>query len=102
MSELVVLALPGGGAGAFPMAQVIEARVRAAAMGFGAEAAAVTTVNVEERWLDSRQLSKLTGIGDTTLEGLANRGQVPCLRAGKLLRFKLSEVERALKARNES
>jgi len=44
----------------------------------------------------------LTGIGDTTLEGLANRGQVPCLRAGKLLRFKLSEVERALKARNES
>lgn len=52
-----------------------------------------------EPWLDSRQLAQLTGIGDTTLEQWAAQGKVPSIRAGKALRFKLSEVEAALRSR---
>lgn len=50
-----------------------------------------------ERWLNSRELSTLTGIGDTTLEQLARQGTIPCIRAGKALRFVLSEVTAALR-----
>jgi excisionase family DNA binding protein len=98
MTEAVVVlvALPGGGAGAFSPDQLTEARARAAALGFGAAQIAATPA-AEERWLDSRQLAQLTHIGDTTLEALARRGRIPSLRAGKALRFKLSEVERALR-----
>jgi len=97
---LVIVRLPDGGACALPLEQVTEGKIRAQQMGFGSTPAAAPAV-AEERWLDSRQLAAVTGIGDTTLEGLARTGVIPSLRAGKALRFKLSEVEKALSARRD-
>jgi excisionase family DNA binding protein len=100
---LVLVKLPDGSCAAFGMEALAEARARAASMGFGKEqGVAGVSAATEERWLDSRQLAALTGIGDTTLEGLARTGTIPSLRAGKALRFKLSEVEKALRARRDS
>jgi hypothetical protein len=52
-----------------------------------------------EKWLNSRQLAELTGIGDVTLEQMAARGDIPCIRAGKALRFLASEVLFSLRSR---
>ena len=52
-----------------------------------------------EAWLDSRQLAKLINVGDTTIESWAARGIIPCIRAGKALRFVASEVRAALELR---
>lgn len=67
-----------------------------------ASAAPATPGMVTERWLTSAELAALTGVGDTTLEGLAARGAIPSLRIGKALRFRVSEVVAALRARQDS
>lgn len=54
-------------------------------------------VSLAERWLTSQEMAELTGIGSTTWEGLAKRGEIPHVRCGKALRFVLSEVRAALK-----
>ena len=53
-----------------------------------------------EPWLTSAQLSALTQVGDTTLEAWAKQGVIPCIRAGKALRFRHSEVLAALRPRH--
>ena len=53
-----------------------------------------------ERWLDSREMAAATGISDGWWEGAAKRGEVPHMRAGKHLRFRLSDVAGVLKARH--
>lgn len=52
-----------------------------------------------ERWLTSQQLAALTGIGDVRLERMAARAEIPSIRVGRSLRFKLSAVEAALAER---
>jgi excisionase family DNA binding protein len=59
------------------------------------------TATAPEPWLDSRQLAAIVGVGDTTIEGMAARGEIPSLRCGKALRFKLTEVEAALRPRDK-
>jgi predicted DNA-binding transcriptional regulator AlpA len=80
-------------------------RRRANDLGFGQPLgstanAAPAQPGMAERWLDSRELAALTGIGDTWWEGAAKRGEVPHLRAGKYLRFRLSEVSEILHSRH--
>jgi excisionase family DNA binding protein len=70
---------------------------RATALGLAEPAQTMTsTAGSEERWLTSRELAQLTGVGDTSLEAMARAGRIPCIRAGKALRFKASAVEAAL------
>jgi len=58
----------------------------------------VTSTVGSERWLNSRELSELTGIGDTSLEAMARDNRIPSIRVGsRALRFKFSEVEAALR-----
>ena len=99
MADLVAIPLPDGRWLALPPDALRAALVAAAAMGLGPTAvlAPLPAGDPPERWIDSRELSALTGIGDTTLEAWAKSGRVPSIRAGKALRFKPSEVERALK-----
>lgn len=96
---VLVLPLPGGGAIALDAPQLAVARERAAALGFGKADAAPSAATVDERWLTSRELAALTGIGDTTWEALARRGEVPHVRVGKALRFRESDVRAALRDR---
>lgn len=100
MSELVAIPLPDGRWVALPPDALRAGLAAAAALGLGAPGAPVPSPAdaKPERWIDSRELAELTGIGDTTLEAWAKAGRVPSIRAGKALRFKASEVEWALKA----
>jgi excisionase family DNA binding protein len=99
MSDLVAIPLPDGKWIALAPDSLRAALAAAAAMGLGVQTvAALASKQTEpERWIDSRELAALTGIGDTTLEAWAKNGRVPAIRAGKALRFKASEVERALR-----
>jgi excisionase family DNA binding protein len=79
--------------------EVKAAVARAAERGLGETTPNVTSTAPSERWLNSRELAALTGIGDTTLEQWAREERIPSIRAGKALRFKASAVEAALAAR---
>lgn len=71
---------------------------RAASMGLVEATQNVTSAVPSERWLNSRELSELTGIGDTSLEAMARDNRIPSIRVGsRALRFKFSEVEAALR-----
>jgi excisionase family DNA binding protein len=65
-----------------------------------APCAAPAQAPVAERWLTSRELAELTGVGDTTLEAMAARSEIPHVRVGKALRFVASEVLQALRGRH--
>jgi excisionase family DNA binding protein len=65
-----------------------------------APCAAPARAPVAERWLTSRELGELVGVGDTTLEAMAARGEIPHVRVGKALRFLPSEVLQALRERH--
>jgi excisionase family DNA binding protein len=49
-----------------------------------------------EAWLTSQQLAERTGVPDTWWEQAAREKRVPAIRAGKYLRFRLTEVRSAL------
>jgi len=89
MSDTVIIALGPLGTLKLPR-EIFEQYLRQAPERPAASAA-------PERWLNSRELSSLTGIGDTTLEQMAARGQIPCIRIGRALRFIASEVEAELR-----
>jgi excisionase family DNA binding protein len=102
VANIVAVPLPDGRWLALPTEELAAALDRAAGLGLRANAFPAPLVvagHTAERWLDSRELAELTGIHDTTLEGWAKSGAIPCLRAGKALRFKASEVEAALRSR---
>lgn len=96
MADVLVLPLPDGGCIALDTVALAAARARAAELGFGRAQTAEPSAASGERWLTSQELAAATGIGDTTWEALAKRGEVPHLRCGKALRFLLSEVRAAL------
>jgi len=102
MSDLVAVPLPDGRWIALAPEALHAALDRAVAMGLGGHTVGEMPPiagHQPERWIDSRELAALTGIGDTTLEAWAKTGTVPSIRAGKALRFKASEVERALRTK---
>lgn len=51
-----------------------------------------------EPLLDSREAAKLLGIHPKTLERMARRGEVPAVRVGKFWRFRVSLLDRWIKA----
>ena len=70
---------------------------RGAALGLSPAAPGVSFEPANsEQLLNSREMGKLLGIHDTTIEARAKRGQIPCVRIGKALRFKASAVLAAL------
>ncbi len=105
MTEVLFMIPLNGQLLAFTLPDIATARRRAEALGLdpgliGIAAPAPQGVADQrpERWLTSKQLAGHTGIGDTTLEGWAKQGIIPYIKAGKALRFKISEVEAALRA----
>lgn len=105
MSEAVLMIPFNGHVLAFTLPEIATARRRAETLGLdsclmriAAPAPIYAAAQQPEPWLTSKQLAAQTGIGDTTLEGWAKQGKIPSFKAGKALRFKVSEVEAALRA----
>lgn len=97
----VVVTLPGGGAAAFTASALAEARERAVSLGLTAPSdsmpeSAVTALPLA----NSTQMAELIGCNDTLVEQMAKDGRIPCVRAGKLLRFEPAAVIAALRRRS--
>lgn len=100
MSNLVAVPLPDGRWLALEPELLRQALDAAQSLGLGPAASSSPSAaasGLAEPWLTSEQLQGLTQINSTNWEARAAAGKVPCRRVGKLLRFKLSEVEAALK-----
>jgi excisionase family DNA binding protein len=97
VADLVAIPLPDGRWIGLSAEALQEALTRGAALGLGAGSAAAVPGAAPEKWLTSEELGGLIGIHSTTIEGMSKRGELPCLRVGKALRFKASEVEAAIR-----
>ena len=97
-AALVAIFLPDGRVLALPPEQLRAALAAGEALGLAVTATAVANSTAPERWLNSEELAELIGIHSTTVEAMAKRDEIPSIRAGKALRFKLSEVETSIKA----
>lgn len=49
---------------------------------------------VFERLLDAKEVAKLLGVHQATLHRMARAGQLPCVKVGKLWRFRVSQLDR--------
>ena len=95
MSDRVLIPLPGVGT----LALSREAFEAALAEGSKAIAApAITKAGDSEPLLDAEQLSAQLSIPTTWIEQAARDGRVPCVRAGRWVRFSRAAVEAALAA----
>jgi len=97
----VIVTLPGGGAAAFAASALAEARERAASLGLSTPSdslpeSAATALPLA----NSTQMAELIGCNDTLVEQMAKDGRIPCVRAGKLLRFEPAAVIAALRRRS--
>jgi hypothetical protein len=97
VSHLIAIPMPDGRWIALTPEALRDALEAARDLGLGATPAQAAVVGggTPERWLDSQELEEATGVHSTTWEARAKTGEVPCLRTGKCVRFKLSEVEAA-------
>jgi excisionase family DNA binding protein len=101
MATYIAVPLADGTWIALSPPELVAARERAAAIpGLSNKTnTAPAPSPLAEPWATSAQLAALTGISATTLESLAGLGEIPCVRAGRLLRFIPSKVEAALSVR---
>jgi excisionase family DNA binding protein len=94
----VLVTLPGGGAAAFTASALAEARERAVSLGLTAPSDSVAESAATALPLaNSTQMAELIGCNDTLVEQMAKDGRIPCVRAGKLLRFEPAAVIAALR-----
>ena len=99
----VLVTLPGGGAAAFTASALAEARERAVSLGLTAPSDALPESGATALPLaNSTQMAELIGCNDTLVEQMAKDGRIPCVRAGKLLRFEPAAVIAALRRRSAS
>lgn len=99
VEQVLIVPLPDGSCAALDASALAAARTRAQELGFKPLESKESRASYLERWLTSRELAQLIGVGDTTLEAMAARGEIPHQRIGKALRFIESEVRVALKGR---
>ena len=94
----VLVTLPGGGAAAFTASALAEARERAASLGLTTPSDSSPESGATALPLaNSTQMAELIGCNDTLVEQMAKDGRIPCVRAGKLLRFEPAAVIAALR-----
>jgi len=97
----VVVTLPGGGAAAFAASALAEARERALTLGLSPPLSSLPESGATALPLaNSTQMAELIGCNDTLVEQMAKDGRIPCVRAGKLLRFEPAAVIAALRRRS--
>jgi excisionase family DNA binding protein len=56
---------------------------------------------MHERLMTVRELAAFLGLHEKTIYDWTARGELPCVRLGKRLRFQASDVSRWLQARKE-
>jgi excisionase family DNA binding protein len=94
----VVVTLPGGCAAAFAASALAEARERALSLGLSTPEGSQRESGATALPLaNSTQMAELIGCNDTLVEQMAKDGRIPCVRAGKLLRFEPAAVIAALR-----
>ena len=99
----VLVTLPGGGAAAFTASALAEARERAQSLGLSTPEGSQPEGGASTLPLaNSAQMAELIGCNDTLVEQMAKDGRIPCVRAGKLLRFEPAAVIAALRRRSAS
>jgi excisionase family DNA binding protein len=96
MSDKVLVVVPGLGALALAPDTYRQALAEGAALA-GAQQGAKTPAG-DEPLLDAEQLAAKLSIPTTWLEAAARDGRVPCVRAGRWVRFSRAAVEAALAA----
>jgi excisionase family DNA binding protein len=98
--SLIAIPLPDGRWLALEPAELQLALIRGAEMGLSPAKTVPPPVPAatEEKLVNSRELAAIVGVGDTTLEAKAARGEIPSYRIGKALRFNVADVKAALKA----
>lgn len=96
----LVVALPDGTCAAFDAAVLAAARQRAVDLGFASRATAVAGTTSFEALVDSREMARRLGVGDTLVEAMARDGRIPSIRVGeKSLRFQPAAVLAALRGK---
>lgn len=97
MNALVAVPLADGAWIALTQDELARALAKGQELGLGAPShrhaqppSPVPTVN-------SREMAAILGIASTTVEARAQRGDIPCIRIGKALRFVAADVLNKLK-----
>lgn len=76
-----------------------EARVRGEQ--FAAVNSQTTEVPTYDRVLDAKGMSEITGIPDTWFLDQARQKKIPCIRAGRYVRFNESEILKVLSVKSD-
>jgi hypothetical protein len=93
VSDDQLIALPlGGELLAFTRAELDAARTRARDLGLGGQGSSARV----EPLVDAAQLAAIMSLPQSWLEEAARQGRIPCVRAGKYVRFEPSAVRAAL------
>lgn len=84
------------------IAQIIEVKVREALAGAQAAASKLDGINMltaAEAWVGKKEAAAHLKISLRTLNSWMKKGVIPHMRIGRGVRFKLSEVDEAMKRR---
>lgn len=94
-AELILIPLPGLGTLALDHVEFDRARKRGAEL-LGATEPVSDQISAGEPLLDSAGLARYLGVPASWLSQAARDGRVPCVRVGRRVRFRRSEIEAAL------
>jgi excisionase family DNA binding protein len=82
--------------------EIIEVRIREKAAGeraAGSVHGGINMLTLAERWVGKKEAAGHLKISLRTLSNWMNKGVIPHIRIGRGVRFKLSEVDEAVKRR---
>lgn len=96
MTDRVLIPLPTGEWIALSLSELAAARLAASAMGFDAKTAQRPSAAATEPLCDSSELATAFRIPKSWVDQAARDGRIPCVRVGRRVRFRRSEVEPAL------
>ena len=100
MSDRVLIPLGDGGWIAMSLAELTAARAAAAALGFGYDRAGADSQFDPGPLCTAEQLAEQLQVPRTRIEQATRDGQIPCVRIGRRIRYRRSEVETALASRD--
>lgn len=90
MTDRVLIPLPGIGTLA------LSSEVFAAALAEGSKAIAAPAIPADEPLLSAAELAAALSLPKTWIEQRTRRGEIPCIRAGRWIRYNRRAVEAAL------
>lgn len=86
------------------IAEIIEVKIREAKAGPNAAGPVSSGINLltpAEGWVGKKEAAKHFNVSQRTLQNWMKKGVIPYVRIGRNVRFKLSDVDQAVKRRLE-